>query len=298
MSTRTDIHRPSAPAFDPEAYDCWGVFDLNPECGDSGDRILTVNRAVSEGYRFASHQAGGQCGHCGARLRYVALMTHQPSMDMIWVGETCLAGRFESLTKAQFAQLRKTAQLDRERQARLVAFQELCQDYPVLVWATYAHNIGAAGAGDQTWGERNGKGWAISVLDDIARKARQYGDLSDAQAALVGRLVDELAGAEAETAKRDAAAAEEAANAKPVPTGRIVVEGEVLTVKFQDNDFGGSLKMLVAGAGWKVWGTVPAAIDGVERGDRVRLTATVTASDDDENFGFYSRPSKAEVLAG
>lgn len=133
MSTRTDIHRPSAPTFDPEAYDCWGVFDLTPEWGDCGDRQRTVNSAIDAGYRFASHQTGGQCGHCGAHLRYVALMIHEGSKEMIWVGETCLAGRFESLTKAQFDQLRKTAKLDRERQAKLAAFQELCLDCPALV---------------------------------------------------------------------------------------------------------------------------------------------------------------------
>jgi hypothetical protein len=308
-ATRTDIHRPSAPTFDPEAYDCQGVFDLNPEWGDNGDRIRTVNRMIQEGYRFASHQAGGQCGHCGARLRYVALLTYDPSMEMIWVGETCLSGRFESLTKAQFDQLRKTAKLDRERQARIAAFQELCQDCPALVWATYAHNIGVAGLGDhradlpaleQTWGQRNDKSWAIGVLDDIANSANRYGNLTVKQAELIERLVGELETAEEATGARSAAKALEEANAKPVPTGRFVIEGEVLTVKPQVNDFdpfGGSvLKMLVAGDGWKVWGTVPAAIDGVDRGDRVRFTATVKPKEGDETFGYYSRPSKAEVL--
>lgn len=299
-ATRTDRHRPSAPEFDPEAYDCWGVFDLRPEWGDGGHRMRTVNAALEAGYRFASHQVSGQCGHCGAGLRYVALMLHEGSKEMIWVGETCLAGRFESLTKTQFAELRKTAKLDRERQARLVAFQELCLDCPALVWATYAANIGSAGVGDQTWGEVNDKDWAIGVLDGIARKARQYGDLSTKQAELIERLVGELETAEVETAKRAAARAQEEADAKPVPVGKVVIEGEVLVVKAQANDFdpwGGSvLKMLVAGDGWKVWGTVPRAIDGVDKGARVRFTATVKAKDGEPSFGYYSRPSKAEVL--
>jgi hypothetical protein len=308
-ATRTDRHRPSAPEFDPEDYDCWGVFDLTPEWGGNGDRMRTVNRAIEDGYRFASHQTGGQCGHCGARLRYVALMLHERSKEMIWVGETCLSGRFESLTKTQFDQLRKTAKLDRERQARLVAFQELCDDVPALVWATYAANIGSAGLGDhradlpalgQTWGEANDKGWAIGVLDDIASRARRYGDLSTKQAEFVTRLVGELESAEEETAKRDAVKAQEEANAKPVPTGKVVIEGEVLTVKPVVNDFdpyGGSvLKMLVSGDGWKVWGSVPRSIDGVDKGAMVRFTATVKAKDGEPSFGYYSRPTKAEVL--
>jgi hypothetical protein len=71
-----------------------------------------------------------------------------------------------------------------------------------------------------------------------------------------------------------AAIAEHEAAKRAVPTGRIVIEGE----------------------GWKVWGTEPRALYA-EKGDRVRLTATVEASADDPAFGFYSRPTKAEKLA-
>src|SRR5947209_12916370 len=250
-ATRSDRHRPSAPEFDPQDYDCMGVFDLAPEWGDNGSRMATVNQLLERGYRFASHQAGGVCGHCGARLRYVALMVHLPSKDMIYVGETCLAGRFEA-TKAEFDHLRKTAALDREKQARKAAFLELCAQHPVLVWATYAHNIGAVGVGETTWGETHGKCWAISVLDDIARKARQYGELSPRQVELITKLVGELETAEADTARRDAEAAAQPP-AQPVPTGKLVVEGEIVSTRWQDNDFGGGcVKMLVAAdAGWK-----------------------------------------------
>jgi hypothetical protein len=56
------------------------------------------------------------------------------------------------------------------------------------------------------------------------------------------------------------------------------------------------MKMLVVtDTGWKVWGTMPAALD-VDRGARVRFTATVKPSDDDPHFGFFSRPTKAQVL--
>ncbi len=35
----------------------------------------------------------------------------------------------------------------------------------------------------------------------------------------------------------------------------------------------------------------------IERGDRVRFTATLTPSDRDPKFGFYKRPSKAAFVA-
>jgi hypothetical protein len=44
---------------------------------------------------------------------------------------------------------------------------------------------------------------------------------------------------------------------------------------------------------YRVWGTVPSGL-AVGLGDRVRLTATVQPKE--VGFGFYSRPSKAELL--
>jgi hypothetical protein len=34
----------------------------------------------------------------------------------------------------------------------------------------------------------------------------------------------------------------------------------------------------------------------LDKGDRVRFTATVTPSNDDAKFGFYKRPTKAELV--
>jgi hypothetical protein len=87
---------------------------------------------------------------------------------------------------------------------------------------------------------------------------------------------------------------------RPVPTGRIEIEAEVLSTKWVENDHGGSLKMLLAGAGWKVWGTVPRSLDFNDRpprGHRIALTATIEVSADDEAFGFFSRPTKARIVA-
>jgi hypothetical protein len=93
-----------------------------------------------------------------------------------------------------------------------------------------------------------------------------------------------------------AAIAEHEAAKRAVPTGRIVIEGVVVARKLQESNYGTTYKLLIEGEGWKVWGTEPRALYA-EKGDRVRLTATVEASADDPAFGFYSRPTKAEKLA-
>ncbi len=89
----------------------------------------------------------------------------------------------------------------------------------------------------------------------------------------------------------------ETAASRPVPTGRTIIRGEILATKTIDTKWGVTVKILIQGVGWRVWGSRPSEISTARRGDVVELTATISASDDDPSFGFYSRPSKAHVIA-
>lgn len=90
--------------------------------------------------------------------------------------------------------------------------------------------------------------------------------------------------------------------AEPIVDGKQVITGDVLSIKWQESDYGYTLKMLVKDErGFKVYGTAPKAIkDSVDDYDdlldkKVTFSAMVSASRDDEKFGFYYRPSKASV---
>lgn len=99
----------------------------------------------------------------------------------------------------------------------------------------------------------------------------------------------------------------------PAPVGRTEVEGVVISVKWVENEFGGSLKMLVeAEPGFRVWATVPKDLlmipvvkeNGrweewreVNVGERVAFVVTLEQSKDDSSFAFGKRPSKARVLS-
>jgi len=94
-------------------------------------------------------------------------------------------------------------------------------------------------------------------------------------------------------------AAENATEVAPVPVtdARVKVTGVVQTIKPQETEYGMTWKMLVtADEGYRLWGTVPSSIDP-QAGDRVSFMARVTPSRDDATFGFYSRPTKPELLA-
>lgn len=93
-------------------------------------------------------------------------------------------------------------------------------------------------------------------------------------------------------------AQEEMPKVPVVPGSGVPVEGSVVSTKLVDSDYGSTLKMLLQCEGYRLWGSVPKTLAGVEVGDRVRLVANVETSRDDEFFGFFSRPRKGEWVDG
>lgn len=288
---RVDIHRPSAEQFDPEAYECRGVFDLGNDYGkDERARRAAVDAMLAAGFRFASHQQIGQCGHCGAYLRYAALLTHGDSHEMIYVGETCLAGRFESLTKAEFQRLRKAAALDsaraRERSERVERIAALVTEHPVLADLTYP----------QLDDEHS------PFVADVAARFRSSGYLSERQVAAVSRAIHREANDRVERATEQAACPDVAA-----PAGKVDLAGVVLSTRIQHGQFGAQYKMLLkvttdSGA-YRVWSTIPSAVMNAQqgplsdlRGRSVRMRVTLSPSHDDPAFAFGSRPTQAALL--
>lgn len=284
-ATRTDIHRPSAPDFDPTGYALVEVFDLDSKDGDWDANV--ERQLLDNGIRWAEHLPAGQdvCGHCGAHLRYAALMRHDASHTMMFVGQTCLGERFYLCTAADFKELRdaaaakaeETRRRNRAHEIKAEVIEFLNSSHPVLAELSYRNNGGTV--------DHNG------FLSDVAVKLTQYGTLTPGQESAVVRVI--LQGVEM-AAKRDAERIEHPPT--NAPAGRVTVTGEVLMIKFYDSDYGGSLKMIVRDdTGYRVFVTVPSAIQ-VDKGDRVSFTATITPADDDPTFSFGKRPTKASKL--
>jgi len=83
----------------------------------------------------------------------------------------------------------------------------------------------------------------------------------------------------------------------PVPTGRVEVTGTVISTRQEWSQYGTQCKALVEDdRGFRLWGNLPSAIYHAEKGDRVTFVAALTASRDDEFFGFWKRPTKAAFL--
>lgn len=293
--TRIDVHRPAD--LDPDAYTLNGVWDLDPEEGDHA-RQEAVRQLVARGYSFAEHQQPGCCGHCGhIGIRYAALLAHNETRELIYVGKTCLSDRFE-LSQAQFRRVIAEATEKRARHERKAAREALLAEQPVLVWLTYADNF------DYDTRFLHGQ-FFRSLNHQLANK----GELSKRQIDAFAQALHKETERHDRQAARERRAAELAAQGVTAPEGRVTIEGEIVSIKFHDHDYGGSWKMVVRNAeGWAVWSTIPGTLISEAQdidwhdwtthltGRRARFTATVTRADDDPLFGFAKRPSKASLL--
>lgn len=285
--TRTDVHAPASTDFDPTLYTLENVYDTHETEGDHRELNEAIRALEAAGYTYFEKNGRGGCGHCGARLRYVALMTREDVREWLFVGETCLDNRFNG-TKADFDALRERVKALRVERVKAHGIAILVNANPALAPLL----------------DRNHPALANEFVADIARKLNNYGELSERQVAAVitaiARELERQARQAQWDAEREAKKAELAAAGVAAPLGRVVVTGTVVTVKDYDSDYGTTWKMLVEHAeGWKVWSSVPAAILGeVDKGTVVTFTATLEAGrDGDPLFVVGKRPSKASIAA-
>ena len=219
-----------------------------------------------------AHAKIGQCDHCGAHHSYQTILQYLPTGELLSVGHTCARERFGNPNfKHVIAAAARNTELKAARNANIAR-----------AVAVMSAEVKAAYDWAQT-------GAALPIAADIASKVPAYGPLSVKQGELLVRLLAQ---------SLEVAAALEAKTIQPCPTGRVTMQGTVKTVKYQDNGFGGgSFKMLVEAAeGYKVWGSVPAALAGLYIGDVIKFTATIEPKRGDETFGFFTRPAKSETV--
>jgi hypothetical protein len=279
-TTRTDVHRPSASEFDPQAYDCVGVFDA-----DSLDSNVTRGEIVSDlcgqGYTLG-HGSNTQCGHCGTHLRYSALLVRDDIQQFIFVGETCLDNRFQSLTKDEFQRLREEARLNRERANSSERIEALAQEHECVQRLV---------ANDRVVQQS-------SFLSDVRRKFLQGGRLSPAQLSAIERTFAGVDRREKWEAERAAERARLQAAGVKAPAGRVKVTGKVVSVKDHTNNFGTVPKATIkTDEGWTLWVTLPSSVDRDCVGRTITLEASIKPSDRDPAFAFGSRPTKASILS-
>ena len=284
---RTDTHRPSA--IEPDeyefvCYDYMGAADLGAILALQNERETFRAHMAATGGRYSGHEHGGSCHVCGAFAIYLCRFHHARTNTYISTGEDC-AAKMHDGEAGRFRAFRKSIHDARDRAAGKAKAQALLEDENLAA----AWDIYRAGTDTHVHYEE-------TTIADIVSKLVRYGSVSENQTAFIGQLLSLIA----ERPARLAAQAAEKAAAAPVPVtdARILVEGDILTVKTVETAYGTTDKCLIkTSAGWKLWLTLPSAVCSARRGDRIALTCTVEPSRDDPKFGFGKRPTRARIVA-
>lgn len=321
MTKRTDVHRPAD--LDPANYVEVGYTDAHPEEGMSWlDREILDALPNGEAWFDGHYTTRGGCDHCGhGSLRYAAHYLHTPTGEIVSVGLTC-AGKLDLPDRDRLTMIEKA-----KAATKAEKIEALRREYPIALGAldSYAERLDAEQAAYREWEQatdpadpdapRPPRVHRSEFFDSLSRQLRRKGELSPKQLRALARAAITSAERQAE---RDAEkAAEPETTSLPANLDeRIEITGKILAVKFTETAYGTSEKMLVLDdRGFRVWGTrgegmlAPADRDAggwierdgefhrpADKGDRVKFTARIEASDDDPAFGFYSRPTRYEYL--
>lgn len=290
--TRTDTHRVSIA--DPAEYENIGDFDNHHEDGYCWIADGFHDKDTFEG----NYERRGRCDHCGAGpLRYGAIFYHAPTDTTIVVGLTC-AAKLGMKSKSEYQAQReaKARREERERRETAEAFEATLTDEARAAIEMIREAIRTPYVDE----DGNDTGWRFKYpalrgdnpAFDILHKLNRYGSLSEKQVAFLVRTKERNDEWTAERKAKEAALED----APKLAEGRQTIEGKVVSIKDGENDYGYWIKMLVeTDEGNRVYGTIPSIIESrVEKGTRVKFDAKVEPKE--EHFGFFSRPTKAEVL--
>ncbi len=135
------------------------------------------------------------------------------------------------------------------------------------------------------------------ITKDLRNALFNYGSLSDSQVKLAFDVHSEVEDALSRIAR--AREADDPRTPLALEHERRKIIGTVISTKLQNSEYGPQAKMLVEEiTGNRLYGTVPTRLRArVEAGERVRFDAEIKPSDDDPHFGFFKRPTNAELLA-
>lgn len=281
--TDTGFNRFSPSHFDPEALrpELEMVVDLRE---DADFRCLPDHSLFAD---EARERGANICTCCGQVLRYAAV--YNSTEGFFVLGQDCA----ETLHVAQslgrpMAQVRAKAAERAEAEKISFIREERLKEDPELAKA-----LALRGQSD--------------FLDDLYTKMGRY-ELTDLQRDAAIKAAERIIERDHEEAEWDSRPHQ------PVPEGKQTVVGKVAATRWDESRFGYQttyvLKMLVVDdRGFKVWCSAPAALKKAVgddeaapmanrlRGRRVQFDATLERSENDELFGFGSRPSKAKLLS-
>lgn len=273
-TNRSDIHRPGA--IQPDQYRHFASYDVGG-VDEPSFNMPVVRDIVSKARENGKHVFGcpGKCGVCGATFRYGDVWMHEPTGDLVHFGHTCTEKYSMLADDPAFC-----AHLEALKRNRAARIEEKRADDRFAFFCAKHDGL----AEDFTVDHR--------IVQDIKRKLRKYGSISDAQINLVRKLATEVRNPKPAPEPEQHVAA-------PVSDERVKIQGRVVSVKVHEGFYGPSLKMTVKvetpNGSWLCWGTVPSKEDDIVKGAVIAFEAKLQ-SGDTPHFAFFKRPTKVQII--
>ena len=143
-----------------------------------------------------------------------------------------------------------------------------------------------------------------NITEDIRRNLIRWAGRTDRPSRLTTKQADLLLRL-VEQAREKASRPVEVLVPAPVGSGRVEIEGVVVSCKSHESDFGETFKMTIKvqtdSGVWLAWGTAPASLleEGATMGGlvgcKVRMSAALKAGRE-PHFALFSRPTRAVVV--
>lgn len=235
---------------------------------DEGGRCCMIGLLHVAKVEWGGRGSTGQCSICGTHFIYGDVWVHRESGEHIHVGHQCAAKyglmADRSAWELENGRVREATAKEIERAWKKEQREAFLADHEGLEEAL---------------------GVDHDIARDLASKFEREGSLSEAQVGLAHKIADQVANPPAYV---------------DAPEGRVTFEGEVVSVKEQDTQFGVrvvvTVKVEADGGEWFAWGTCPAPLlKGVEdvgslKGACVELKATLKPGRE-RHFGIMGRPT-------
>ena len=296
---RNDIHSPKN--IIPSDYE-FVTIRMFDDTGYSA-REFGQHREMTGG-KFSNHQDNGGCDVCGTQMNNYAVFYHEKTNKYIRTGVEC-ANKIEFGHQSDFkraTEFRKTAKRRTEARKALVGrmgqstldlLMSLSTDWTGLSYNDVFDYYGLDRDYDRTDYAARKLLDTIRLADSLIEKSSKYG-LSDKQAGLLESVANRLPNLVEDYINYENNKRVRLENTPHIVDGKQTIRGRVISTKWVDTMYGSTRKMLVEDVkGYRVYGSVPSAIDSVNNGDEIEFTATLSSSDDDPTFGFFKRPTKA-----
>lgn len=133
-----------------------------------------------------------------------------------------------------------------------------------------------------------------SFVRGLLVSGEKYGKLSDKQLAAITTSFERD---DARTAEREVMKQELIDAGVKAPSGRKIVQGKIVSKKWESNKWGSTCKILLAHKeGWKIWMTLSESVDDANVGDVIETTISLEPSEKDPLFAIGKRPAKTIII--